>query len=49
MNKEDLIKKITDRIDHLSNPKIHIKEFVRTAKKAEAEKILEWVRNMEKI
>jgi len=48
MNKEELIKKITERINHLNNPKVHIKEFVRTAKCAEVLKILEWVYKLEK-
>jgi hypothetical protein len=33
--------KLNERLHHLSNYKIHIKEFVRTAKCAEIRKILE--------
>jgi adenylate kinase family enzyme len=35
--------KISKRIEHLLDNKIHIKEFVRTAKLAEARKIMSWV------
>jgi hypothetical protein len=43
MTKDELIKKIDDRIKSLQNEKIHMKQFVRTAKLAEAKKIYEWV------
>lgn len=33
--------KLNDRLNHLSDHRIHIKEFVRTAKCAEVRKILE--------
>jgi hypothetical protein len=38
----ELIKKIEDRIKHLQNEKVHMKQFVRTAKLAEAQKIHDW-------
>ena len=39
---KELINRIQSRINHLSNPKIHIKEFVRTAKLAELKSIYDW-------
>lgn len=38
---EFLENKLNDRLNHLSDYRIHIKEFVRTAKCAEIRKILE--------
>jgi hypothetical protein len=38
---EFLENKLNDRLNHLVNHRIHIKEFVRTAKCAEIRKILE--------
>ena len=38
---EFLEKKLNDRLNHLVDHRIHIKEFVRTAKCAEIRKILE--------
>ena len=46
---EELIKKIDDRIRHLQNERIHMKQFVRTAKLAEAQKIYEWVIEFSKL
>jgi len=40
---EEAQQKISKRIEHLLDNKIHIKEFVRTAKLAEARKIMSWV------
>jgi hypothetical protein len=41
---DDLIVKLEKRLNHLNDGKVHIKEFVRTAKSAEVRKVLEWMR-----
>jgi len=41
---DDLIIKLQKRLNHLNDGKVHIKEFVRTAKSAEVRKVLEWMR-----
>ena len=40
---DDLIIKLQKRLNHLNDGKVHIKEFVRTAKSAEVRKVLEWI------
>lgn len=41
--------KLNDRLNHLSDHRIHIKEFVRTAKCAEVRKILEVIHKAKEI